>query len=62
MRTGPFASDKPALVCCAIMFMWYFEYSYDSTAVLKPNRSVTGVGSSPVRGTRYRSVGRYVRS
>ena len=44
--SGPAASESPALVCCATMFMWYFEYSYDSTAVLNPKRSVTGVGES----------------
>ncbi len=30
------------------MFMWYFEYSYDSTAVLKPKRSVV-VTKKPFR-------------
>ena len=56
--------------------MWYFEYSYDSTAVPKPKRSVTGSTSpnvpssmavalapaSPTNGTRYWFVGRNVRS
>ena len=39
-RSGPFASDTPAPVWFATMFMCIFEYSYDSTALLNPKRSV----------------------
>ena len=39
---GPLASETPAVDSSTTMFMYIFEYSYDSTAVLKPNRSRIG--------------------
>ena len=60
--SGPRASATPAVDCSAVWSMWYFEYSYDSTAVPKPKRSTTVSSSSvPTRDT-YRLGGSRVRS
>ena len=46
------------------MFMWYFEYSYDSTAVLNPKRSMNDSANpsvDPEAGTTYWFGGRMYR-
>src|SRR5262249_10652623 len=53
--SGPNASDVPAPLSNASMFIGCFEYSYDSTPVEKPARSIHDALSV---GSKYRSLGR----